>query len=210
MPPQSHKQRCLLIGLTFVGIILFFLAFYTCSGTSCFGITSKVPRPIYIFSNSDLDKTQNFNFEDEDVLVYLHIQKTGGSTFGRHLVHDLDFNPPCECFSGRKQCHCRTKNNRVWLFSRHSVGWKCGLHADWTELHNCVDEWFQEHDVKSRTHRRYHYITFVRNPQDRFLSEWGHVRRGATWKAARLYCNDREASLEEAQSSFQQDDKNAG
>ena len=65
MPPQSHKQRCLLIGLTFVGIILFFLAFYTCSGTSCFGITSKVPRPIYIFSNSDLDKTQNFNFEDE-------------------------------------------------------------------------------------------------------------------------------------------------
>lgn len=25
-----------------------------------------------------------------DVMVFLHMQKTGGTSFGKHLVHDLD------------------------------------------------------------------------------------------------------------------------
>lgn len=27
---------------------------------------------------------------------------------------------------------------RYWLFSRYSTGWKCGLHADYTELTECL------------------------------------------------------------------------
>jgi len=34
------------------------------------------------------------DFDDEDVLVFLHIQKTGGTTFGRHLVRNLDIKYP--------------------------------------------------------------------------------------------------------------------
>lgn len=34
-----------------------------------------------------------------DVVVFLHIQKTGGTTFGRHLVLDLDVDRPCACNS---------------------------------------------------------------------------------------------------------------
>ena len=146
-------------------IVLFFIffAFYTCSGSVCFGVLEK---PEYVrafvkgelvkhnFSPTDLIRGGKVNLEGDDVLVYLHIQKTGGATFGRHLVHNLDVDPPCKCWTGVKKCVCLTKNKRVWLFSRHSVGWMCGLHADWTELKNCVDPWFQKMDVPERKTRR--------------------------------------------------------
>lgn len=41
-----------------------------------------------------------FDIEAHDVMVFLHIQKTGGTSFGKHLVMDLDLkvirktNPP--------------------------------------------------------------------------------------------------------------------
>ena len=41
------------------------------------------------------------------------------------------------------------------------------------------------------TDRRYFYITFLRSPVSRYLSEWRHVARGATWRTARLHCGGR-------------------
>lgn len=74
-----------------------------------------------------------------DVLVFLHMQKTSGSVFGRHLVRNaMGFPTSCYRLRGRKQRNCTDSNGRQWLFSRFSVGWRCGLHADWTELHACV------------------------------------------------------------------------
>lgn len=82
----------------------------------------------------------HFDIKGDDVIVFLHIQKTGGTAFGRHLVRDLDLDRPCQCRKGRKKCRCSRPDSegRVWLFSRYSTGWKCGLHADWTELTSCV------------------------------------------------------------------------
>ena len=108
----------------------------------------------YNFNKAVLDKSRILDLEGDDIIVFLHIQKTGGSTFGRHLVKNLVVEPPCEWTPNKKACHCVTKNNRLWLFSRYSIGWRCGLHADWTELHDCVEEWFEENDVRSRKIRR--------------------------------------------------------
>jgi len=44
---------------------------------------------------------------------------------------------------------------------------------------------------------RYHYITILRDPVKRYLSEWKHVQRGATWKDAKLFCNGRSATKDE-------------
>ncbi|CAG5121441.1 unnamed protein product [Candidula unifasciata] len=154
------------------------------------------------FNDSVLNKHRLLDLEGDDVLIYLHIQKTGGGSFGRHLVHNLDVKFPCKCLPGIKKCDCLTKARRHWLFSRHATGWMCGLHADWTELADCIDVWFQHNDAKSRKHRIYHYLTFLRNPVHRFLSEWQHVHRGATWKAARLHCNGKGASLDEVPFCF--------
>ena len=50
---------------------------------------------------------------------------------------------------------------------------------------------------------RFHYITILRDPITRYISEWKHVQRGATWKSARLYCNGHQASLEEVPFCFE-------
>ena len=140
-------------------------------------VSSAQKQSRYVFNESDLDKSRTINFLKEDVLVYLHVQKTGGSTFGRNLVQNIDIDTPCKCTRARKRCDCRTSNNRMWLYNKGYSGMGTGHHADWTELHECVDEWFQKNDVMTRTNRRYHYLTYLRNPQDRFLSEWKHVRK---------------------------------
>lgn len=87
-----------------------------------------------------LNENFQFDMNGHDVMVFLHIQKTGGTSFGKHLVRDLDLERPCSCQRKRKRCYCfRPNRNESWLFSRYSTGWKCGLHADWTELSACVD-----------------------------------------------------------------------
>lgn len=141
-------------------------------------------------SYEDMQKDHfKFNMNAHDVMVFLHIQKTGGTSFGKHLVEDLDLKRPCECLQKRKRCYClRPNSNENWLFSRYSTGWKCGLHADWTELTSkCVDNELNKNEGKS-IERRYFYITVLREPIVRYLSEFRHVQRGATWKTSRHVC----------------------
>lgn len=96
-----------------------------------------VPR--FNFTKEDLNRVVDFNIKGDDVIVFLHIQKTGGTTFGRHLVRNIQLERPCECHAGQKKCTCfRPGKKETWLFSRFSTGWSCGLHADWTELTSCV------------------------------------------------------------------------
>lgn len=97
-------------------------------------ITSK-----FNFTERDLDRHVDFNIRGDDVMVFLHIQKTGGTTFGRHLVKNIQLEQPCDCMPGQRKCTChRPGRAESWLFSRFSTGWSCGLHADWTELTSCV------------------------------------------------------------------------
>lgn len=138
-----------------------------------------------------------FDMDAHDVMVFLHIQKTGGTSFGKHLVRDLDLKRPCECQQKRKRCYCfRTHRNENWLFSRYTTGWKCGLHADWTELTSCVDQELDKNEGETAK-RRYFYITMLRQPIVRYLSEFRHVQRGATWKSARHWCLGRQATINE-------------
>ncbi|CAL8268134.1 unnamed protein product [Lota lota] len=98
----------------------------------------KVPSK-FNFTERDLERHVEFNIKGDDVIVFLHIQKTGGTTFGRHLVRNIRLEQPCDCKPGQKKCTChRPGKAESWLFSRFSTGWSCGLHADWTELTNCV------------------------------------------------------------------------
>merc|ERR550519_2994899 len=104
-----------------------------------------------------LEENFQFDYAGNDVMVFLHIQKTGGTTFGKHLVKDIDLSRPCQCHRGRwgtnKQfytkklrCDCfrpGKQQKKQWLFSRYSTGWKCGLHPDWTELVSCVDDYLK-------------------------------------------------------------------
>lgn len=109
----------------------------------------------------------------------------------------LLFQRPCECQRQRKRCYCfRPHRNENWLFSRYSTGWKCGLHADWTELTSCVDVELDKNEGETAK-RRYFYISLLREPISRYMSEYRHVRRGATWKGSRHWCLGRQATANE-------------
>lgn len=124
-------------------------------------VISKPNNPVvshnsFLISNltlEDLNKQFKFNAE-KDVFVFVHIQKTGGSTFGKHLVNNSNFkNAKCKCFPNQKRCKCRTVKGFQWLFSRYSTGWKCGLHADWTELTACAPNYLNREDGFNRERR---------------------------------------------------------
>ena len=91
-------------------------------------------------SEEGSSQESNFVYDPaNDVLVFLHMQKTSGSVFGRHLVRNaVGFPAACYRVRGRKRRNCTDSNGHQWLFSRFSTGWTCGLHADWTELRPCV------------------------------------------------------------------------
>lgn len=174
-------------------------------------VNDRIGKPLLLRTNKIglsyedmLNDDFAFDMDSHDVMVFLHMQKTGGTSFGKHLVHDLDLKRPCKCPLTRKRCYCfRPHSNQSWLFSRYTTGWKCGLHADWTELTSCVDEKLDELEYVVK--RRYFYITLLREPVARFLSEFRHVQRGATWKGSRHFCKDRAATMEEIPPCYQGD-----
>ncbi|XP_038584197.1 heparan-sulfate 6-O-sulfotransferase 1-A isoform X1 [Micropterus salmoides] len=182
----------------------------------------------YYFPVRDLERTIDFQIKGEDVIVFLHIQKTGGTTFGRHLVQNVRLEVPCDCRPGQKKCTCYRPNRKeTWLFSRFSTGWSCGLHADWTELINCVPGVLNKKENKQknlreteermtqigrtnveeqRALRKFYYITLLRDPVSRYLSEWRHVQRGATWKTSLHMCDGRTPTPEELPSCYEGSD----
>ncbi|VDN50944.1 unnamed protein product [Dracunculus medinensis] len=148
----------------------------------------------YCFNRILEDSDNRFNMEGNDVIVFLHIQKTAGTSFERSLVKYLNISRPCTCHMGKKRCICYRpgQDKSIWLFSRYSTGWICGLHADFTELFvsGCIDNALDRKEGIHRN-RRYFYTSFLREPISRFISEYRHVERGATWLASRHMCNGR-------------------
>uniref|UniRef100_A0A4W3JLN2 Heparan-sulfate 6-O-sulfotransferase n=1 Tax=Callorhinchus milii TaxID=7868 RepID=A0A4W3JLN2_CALMI len=212
MVERTNKFILVIAGSAVFMIIVFQ---YVCPGTNC---RTSGPRaslqpeaaedifptadPHYVkkyyFSAADLERTVAFDIKGDDVIVFLHIQKTGGTTFGRHLVQNVKLEVPCECRAGQKKCTCYRPNRReTWLFSRFSTGWSCGLHADWTELTNCVPGPNKNPSKTKNNNKLFYYITMLRDPVSRYLSEWRHVQRGATWKTSLHMCDGRTPTLEE-------------
>ncbi|XP_051996399.1 heparan-sulfate 6-O-sulfotransferase 3-B-like isoform X2 [Xyrauchen texanus] len=168
-------------------------------------------RAKFNFTRDDLERHVDFDIKGSDVIVFLHIQKTGGTTFGKHLVRNIHLEHPCDCRSGQKKCTChRPGKAESWLFSRFSTGWSCGLHADWTELTNCVPTVMNKKQKKdaplNRRPRNFYYITLLRDPVSRYLSEWKHVQRGATWKTALHKCDGRPPTSDELPACYSSED----
>jgi hypothetical protein len=70
-----------------------------------------------------LNNTASFNMTGQDVMVFLHIQKTGGTIFGKHLVKDINLERRCECSKGWKngrrkkmRCACHRPGKGTVIF----------------------------------------------------------------------------------------------
>lgn len=176
-------------------------------------------RKTAVVNRTKMDKKlfgQKFDMRGNDVMVFLHIQKTGGSMFGAHLINNLDIERPCACPRKRSRsrhipikryCNCfRPGSSRIWLFSRLHLGWPCGLHADWTEHRECVPKYMNKREGHNKL-RKFVYITILREPVSRFLSEFYFVvKKGDMWRTASLRCNGRSPTRDELPPCFERED----
>ena len=56
----------------------------------------KHPPPLNLIDYRDIHRDDfEFDIGGKSVMVFLHIQKTGGSTFSKHLVKDVDLQDRC-------------------------------------------------------------------------------------------------------------------
>lgn len=138
-------------------------------------------------------KPVKFDPHGNDTLVFVHIQKTGGSQFSRHLVtlkkHGLPLctdsvrdAPTRKDYSECPRSWDSQERTDPWLVCGKTVGWACGLHAFYTEFKSCL----KPGSAKAAVHgmdpqRDFHYITLLRHPVLRYISEYLHVQRGARW-----------------------------
>lgn len=191
---------------------------YNVHGATLFSTTvsraasNKATAPrIYVNRTTPITLTfQELNFDPHgnDTLVFIHIQKSGGSDFLRHLVSlkkgevslcGASESSPVTKTTKLKRVHARVlcprdwnfPNGEPWLIAEKTLGWFCGLHASYTEFQFCLPHHLEsKFPQRARIKRRLHFATMLRHPVLRYISEYLHVQRGASW-SSRHWCGGR-------------------
>ncbi|KAI6656763.1 hypothetical protein LOD99_16066 [Oopsacas minuta] len=138
-----------------------------------------------------------------DIIVFFHIQKTAGSFFEDKLVNNIS-NYSCageKLYSSKKSkfvwrhYHCyKSGSVENWIFTRRTVGWPCGVHADFITLKTCAR-------MKLGKDKNLFFVTSLRHPVSRFLSEYLHVKRGANWPVYEIDCSRESIVISQTQTS---------
>ena len=58
---------------------------------------------------------------------------------------------------------------------RETFQWLCNVHSDFTKLKYCTDNIKR----KNKFLKKIHFITLIREPEQRYVSEWIHVKNEA-------------------------------
>ena len=88
---KNKKMDRLLLGIYFLVCIFCYL--YRLTSPSTNELDYDLPDYSELYPNQELadysDGQQSFNSTGTDTFVFLHIQKTGGTTLGRRFVEDI-------------------------------------------------------------------------------------------------------------------------
>ena len=167
---RRFRRFSVIVVVTFI----FFLLLYINSRGPC-SLLPEVPNSSEVHpklatdrimqnGRSEKDSFQGSDFVYEpsnDVLVVLHVQKTSGSTFSRHLVHNAVGFPASCCPLDSMYCNCTNSDGPQWLISRFSTGWVCGQHADWTEFHACLAQTLDKLEHVQRKRRSVSFASHI-------------------------------------------------
>lgn len=82
-----------------------------------------------------------------------------------------------------------------WLVAEKTMGWVCGLHATLTEYKACVPN-LAGPRFTFKDDLRLNFAILLRHPVLRYLSEYLHVQRNATW-SSRHMCGGKAISIKD-------------
>ncbi|XP_067652092.1 heparan-sulfate 6-O-sulfotransferase 3-B-like [Haliotis asinina] len=173
----------------------------------CYTSDRSLPSSDHL-PHDDIIHSYNVSPNGSDIIVFVRIQKTGSSTFASHMADDLNATRWCRCEGKVKdKCSCYKKWKSNILFKRKLRDKPCQKsHPDWTHLHACVEDAINKRHGR-KIKQRHLYVTMLRHPVKRYISEWKHVSMGAIWNIT-LLCNGRSPTKEELIPCFEGDWKN--
>ncbi len=123
------------------------------------------------------------------------IQKTSGTYWIDELKKNLialnyikQWENVCKFNYRKNYLDCFSSVNKDFgrfspLFWNLNEHFNCDIHAGIGELRHCIRS-----DL--RVNGKLHLITMLRNPVERYISEFKHVQRGATWFKSVRYCKE--------------------
>jgi hypothetical protein len=168
-------------------------------------------------------KQVSFN-KTNDFIIFLHIGKTGGRYFEDKVVKYLKifsekektWKPVCyrqtpdKKFNISARFYCPRDENKVdennfannWFFSVKTFDLIYGLHSDFSNFKSRLQKIKQENKYLNK----FYFITFIREPIQRYVSEWYHIQyNGDLWsESSQNYCN-KETLMPECYSKRQPD-----
>ena len=138
---ESHKKKIFLVTILCVVFLVYTylsttpnkLVFHEIEGVTPTFVTQRLAdntleatdtgtSSIYSYRILPFVEDQSpFNINGTDVLVHLHIQKTGGTELGHHLIWDLKEITCTKRALKTHDCY-RPHKHTEWLFSRYSSG----------------------------------------------------------------------------------------
>ena len=152
--------------------------------------TSKQSPKFESWMNLRFDKDGN------DTLVFIHVQKTGGTMIEENLVYNIK-DSMCKCTQGRRlpNCQCFGRNRRdTWIINRFVFhGWPLGVHPDLKTSQKNSPNFMDK--TYGKRNRRYLFAVFLRDPINRFVSEYLHTKRGADWTHTSSLCKGKKMGM---------------
>ena len=132
-----------------------------------------------------------------NTLAIIHIQKTGGKEFAIHFQKlQRKGKSVCEVRNvidykhrGKSgKCYINLpKSHEMWLVSETTYGWLCGVHPFLMELKSCLPKYLE--NKFGRRHRSFQFITIIRHPIIRYLSEFYHSSSFGPWRFRSIKCD---------------------
>ncbi len=163
------------------------------SDTSCYGFNIiesmklKLNDDSYInnFYNDVTVSQVDFNLE-QDILVLLNIPETSSSVWQFHLWKDLTtkfddsekWTPICFYHYLFKTYMCTLNHGGKPIIKDSFIATSCYTHLGFSELSNCLEKKIKDTNLELMDKTIFHFITFIRNPIDRYIDEYQKIIRG--------------------------------
>ena len=196
---SNTKVQVLAWSVFFIVLLTVILSLYV-DRFNPYLVTNSIPLPEAETVVGDVWHRLEIDFRSSNnniILAFVHIQKTGGKSLVKSFLSVQKRGNPL-CYMKRNitndhnylnsgRCYIDLpKSKEMWFVSETTYGWPCGVHPLLLGLKSCLPKLFlQKYGKRPRS---FQFLTLIRHPVVRFISEFYHVSSFGGWSPSYL-CN---------------------